>query len=144
VDNCLGGYLLSFMQREGLYLPAWDFAVPGVTTISIDLHKYGYTSKGASVVCFRERSLRRLTYVPSADGCEGLYVTPTIQSSRSGANIAAAWATLVHMGADGYAESARSLIAAMEVVKATVRRLDGVELCGEPTLANVAIAASTA
>ena len=80
VDCCLGGVLLSFMQREGLFKPPWDFVVPGVTTISVDLHKYGYASKGASVTAFRDPALRRLTYVPSADGCEGLYVTPTLQA----------------------------------------------------------------
>ena len=139
VDNCLGGYLLSFMSMEGLYTRPWDFSVEGVTTISIDLHKYGFTSKGASVCAFRSPQLRRLTYVPSADGCEGLYVTPTIQGSRSGATIAAAWATLVHMGEDGYRKAACELTAAQEALKDAVRSIKGIQLCGDPTLAIVAI-----
>jgi len=139
VDCCLGGYLLSFMQREGLFSRPWDFAVPGVTSISVDLHKYGYASKGASVVCFREPRLRRLTYVPSADGCEGLYVTPTLQGSRSGATMAVAWATLLYMGAAGYSQSARALTNAHEAIKKTVRETRGITLCGDPTLAVVAI-----
>ena len=42
VDNCLGGFLLSYMQREGLFSGQWDFAAAGVTTMSVDLHKYGF------------------------------------------------------------------------------------------------------
>ena len=84
VDNCLGGYLLSFMSRSGAFRRAWDFRVPGVTSMSVDVHKYGLASKGVSVCCFRSPKLRRGTYMPSVDGCEGLYVTPTLQGSRSG------------------------------------------------------------
>ena len=72
VDNCLGGVLLSFLEKAGLFNRRWDFSVPGVTTISTDVHKYGQASKGVSVVCFRDAALRKLTYVPSVDGCEGL------------------------------------------------------------------------
>ena len=139
VDNCLGGYLLSFMSSEGLFARKWDFEVPGVTTISVDLHKYGFASKGVSVCAFRHAALRRLTYVPSADGCEGLYVTPTLQGSRSGATIAAAWATLLATGKDGYSHAARELHHATEAIKHAVRETAGVALCGNPDLANVAI-----
>ena len=83
VDNCLGGFLLSYMSKQGLYTEPWDFSVPQVTSMSVDVHKYGFASKGASVVGFRDPALRRLSYVPSWDGCEGLYVTTTLQGSRS-------------------------------------------------------------
>ena len=66
----------------------FDFRLPGVTTMSVDLHKYGGSGKGASVCVFGNKELRQLTYCPSFDGCEGLYVTPTLQGSRSGATIA--------------------------------------------------------
>lgn len=137
VDNCLGGYLLSFMQREGRFERAWDFAVPGVTTVSIDLHKYGYASKGVSVVAFRDAALRRLTYVPSADGCEGLYVTPTLQGSRGGAVMASAWATLLHLGEDGYRRSANQISDATEALKRAIRAMPQLKLCGDPTCAVV-------
>ena len=137
VDNCLGGYLLSFMSKEGRFDTPWDFAVPGVTTMSIDLHKYGYASKGVSVVAFRDPELRRLTYVPTADGCEGLYVTPTLQGSRGGAVMAVAWATLLHMGEDGYRKSANEITDAHEAVKAAVRTIPGLSLCGDSTCAVV-------
>ena len=72
------------MSKQGLYTEPWDFSVPQVTSMSVDVHKYGFASKGASVVGFRDPALRRLSYVPSWDGCEGLYVTTTLQGSRSG------------------------------------------------------------
>jgi sphinganine-1-phosphate aldolase len=131
VDNCLGGFLLSFMAREGLLAKPFDFAIAGVTSMSIDVHKYGCAPKGASVVAFRDPALRRLTYVPSTDGCEGLYVTPTIQGSRSGANIAAAWATLVHVGAKGYGAKAVAITECLEKIKAFVRKTPELQLCAD-------------
>lgn len=80
VDNCLGGILLSYLDSQNL-TPGhqlWDFRAKGVTSISVDIHKYGNASKGVSVVAFRDQNLRRLTYVPVTDGCEGLYITPTM------------------------------------------------------------------
>ena len=136
VDNCLGGFFLSFMQRAGLYAPKWDFAVEGVTTISIDLHKYGCTSKGASVVAFRDAALRALTFVPSADGCEG-YVTPTLQGSRSGATMAAAWATLVMHGEEYYLDAAKKMTEATEALKVALSKMPKLKVCGNPTLAIV-------
>lgn len=108
VDNCLGGILLSMRDDA----PPFDLRVDGVTSLSVDLHKYGNASKGTSVVVFRDPNLRRAAYLPSADGCEGLYVTPTLAGSRSGAMAAQAWATLVHIGRDGYAASADNVVAA--------------------------------
>ena len=139
VDNCLGGFFLSFMQRAGLYAPKWDFAVEGVTTISIDLHKYGCTSKGASVVAFRDAALRALTFVPSADGCEGLYVTPTLQGSRSGATMAAAWATLVMHGEEYYLDAAKKMTEATEALKVALSKMPKLKVCGNPTLAIVPV-----
>ena len=104
VDNCLGGILLSFLDSQNL-IPGhqlWDFEVDGVTSISVDIHKYGNASKGVSVIAFRDEDLRRLTYVPVTDGCEGLYITPTMQGARGGAVIAQAWATMLSFGHAGY------------------------------------------
>lgn len=105
VDNCLGGFLLSFLSEAGKLhegRAVFDFRVPGVTSMSVDVHKYGVASKGVSVAAFASEELRRASYVPVADWCGGYYVTPTLQGSRSGAVIAAAWATLVNRGKSGY------------------------------------------
>ena len=83
-----------------------DLFFPPLHSMSVDVHKYGYASKGVSVVAFRDPALRRASYAPSVDGCEGIYVTPTLQGSRSGATIAQAWATLLATGIDGYEKMA--------------------------------------
>jgi len=120
VDNCLGGFWLPFMQKAGRGRKfEWDFKVEGVTSISMDIHKYGFASKGASVVAFRTAALRRLTYCPVRDGTQ-LYITPTMQGSRSGAVMACAWATMLHMGDQGYTEAAIELDKLHQKVQAAI------------------------
>jgi len=126
VDNCLGGIYLSFLQKLGLFKKQFDFRVPGVTSMSVDLHKYGYASKGASVVAFADTELRRASYVPIA-GLE-FYVTPTLLGSRSGAVVAAAWATLVHFGEAGYQEQALRLWSVHEKVLKGVSLIKGLRI----------------
>jgi sphinganine-1-phosphate aldolase len=139
VDNCLGGFLLSFLSSQRLFDKPWDFALAGVTSISVDVHKYGFATKGSSVVCYRDDALRRTTYIPSSDGCEGLYVTPTLQGSRGGGVMAAAWATLVHMGEDGYAKAARTIHETHGRVKECVKQTRGLRLATDADLAVVPI-----
>lgn len=103
----------------------WDFRVPGVTSISVDVHKYGNASKGVSVVGFRSPELRRRTYVPVTDGQEGLYVTPTMQGARGGAVIAQAWATMLSFGHEGYERFARRIAAAHQRCQEIVNKVPG-------------------
>ena len=124
MDNCLGGFYLTHAQRAGLLRHiAWDFAVPGVTSISIDVHKYGMSAKGASVCAFRDPELRRRTFCPVVE-LSGSYATPTFAGSRPGSGMAAAWATMVSRGEAGYTVSAvachevRAMMVAMVVVAA--------------------------
>lgn len=111
---------------------SFDFTVPGVTTMSVDLHKYGGSSKGASVCVFGSQELRALTYVPSFDGCEGLYVTPTIQGSRSGATMAACWGSVMYKGDAGYRRMARDHNSVMVKAKKIVESIDGLEILVDP------------
>jgi sphinganine-1-phosphate aldolase len=92
-----------------------------------------------SVVAFRDPAMRAATLVPSADGCEGLYVTPTLQGSRSGATMAVAWATIVHVGDDGYREHARAIAEGHEKLKREVAAMEGLRLCVDSDLAVVPI-----
>lgn len=130
VDNCMGGILLSYLDRQQLTKPhqLWDFRAKGVTSISVDIHKYGNASKGVSVVAFAERELRQLTYVPVTDGCEGLYVTSTLQGSRGGAGIAQAWATMLHYGEEGYMSLAREMHELHSGYQAIVERIPGLRV----------------
>lgn len=116
VDNCLGGFYLCFLQRAGrLTERQWDFSLPGVTTISVDLHKYGFAPKGNSVLAFKNPELRRLSYVPVESLV--LYITPTLQGSRPGASIAGAWATLMYMGESRYKAAALQLQSTLDRVQ---------------------------
>jgi hypothetical protein len=120
VDNCLGGFYLSFAQQAGLLQDVrWDFGVPGVTTISVDVHKYGMAAKGVSVVAFADAALRRGTFYPVVE-LLGTYITPTMQGSRNGVGMAIAWATMVSTGQDGYRKMARDVHSVHTAMKAAV------------------------
>lgn len=102
VDACFGGWTLPDLRRLGQDVPPFDFSVPGVTSISVDLHKYAYCPKGTSVLLHRDAALRAPQYFAYADWPGYTMVNATIASTRSGGPIAAAYATLRHLGEDGY------------------------------------------
>jgi glutamate/tyrosine decarboxylase-like PLP-dependent enzyme len=132
VDACVGGFLLPFYRRLGLPVPDFDFAVPGVTSISMDLHKYGYTPKGASLVLHRDAALRRPQIFTCARWSGYAVVNAAVQSSKSGGPLAAAWATLQAIGEAGYLEIARRSHAATERLTEGIRRTPGLALTAEP------------
>ena len=101
-DACLGGWLLPWWERLGEPVAPWDFRVRGVTSISADVHKYGYTFKGASVVAYRNRELLQHQFFWYDDWPGGLYASGTSAGTRSAAPIAGAWAAINHLGVDGY------------------------------------------
>ena len=121
VDACLGGWLLPFWEELGEPVPPWDFRTPGVTSLSADVHKYGYAFKGASVILYRDPAMVRRQWFLFDDWPGGLYGSATTAGTRPAAPIAGAWATIRHLGADGYLAKAR-------VVRDTTRRfLEGIE-----------------
>ncbi|QKW16331.1 aminotransferase class V-fold PLP-dependent enzyme [Verrucosispora sp. NA02020] len=132
VDACFGGWTLPYLRRLGADLPAFDFAVTGVTSISVDLHKYAYAPKGVSVLLHRDAGLRAPQYFAYADWPGYTMVNPVISSTRSGGPIAAAYATLRHLGDDGYLELARRTREAVRVLADAVRGVDGLRLVAEP------------
>eukprot|EP00929_Paragymnodinium_shiwhaense_P001431 TRINITY_DN101670_c0_g1_i1.p1 TRINITY_DN101670_c0_g1~~TRINITY_DN101670_c0_g1_i1.p1 ORF type:complete len:548 (-),score=90.01 TRINITY_DN101670_c0_g1_i1:101-1744(-) len=136
-DNCLGGYYLSFLST---YRRQWNFDLPGVSTISVDVHKYGFASKGVSVIAFCNEDLRRKAYFPVVDG-PTLYVTPTLQGARGGAQIATGWATLMSMGQDGYQDSVRRLDSTFREFKAAIKDTDGICLLVDSDLAVIPVQA---
>jgi glutamate/tyrosine decarboxylase-like PLP-dependent enzyme len=98
VDACVGGWVLPYLDEA----PPWTFAVDGVTSISVDLHKYAYTPKGVSLLLHREPALRRPQYFASANWPGYTMLNSTVQSTKSGGPLAAAWAVVHHIGDDGY------------------------------------------
>lgn len=102
VDACMGGVTLPFLERLGEKLPLWDFRLDGVTSISVDLHKYGYTSKGSSVVVYRDRIQRSYQPFVTDAWLGGIYGSSGMLGTKSGGPIAAAWAVMHFLGDEGY------------------------------------------
>lgn len=130
VDACVGGYLLPWLERLGRPIPRWDFRVPGVTSISADLHKYGYAAKGASILLWRSLEDMRDQFFVASDFPGGVYATPTMLGTRPGGPVAAAWATLQSLGQDGYLELARTSIGAADALREGIRATRGLALVG--------------
>ncbi|MEV4132554.1 aminotransferase class V-fold PLP-dependent enzyme [Dactylosporangium sp. NPDC049742] len=128
VDACFGGWTLPFLRRLGEPVPPFDLSVPGVTSISVDLHKYAYAPKGVSVLLHRDEQLRLPQYFGYADWPGYTMVNPVISSTRSGGPIAAAWATLRHLGDDGYLALAATTLDAVRGLAAAVSAVDGLVL----------------
>jgi glutamate/tyrosine decarboxylase-like PLP-dependent enzyme len=132
VDACIGGFVLPFLERLGRDVPPWDFRVPGVTEISADVHKYGYATKGASVVLHRDDDWFGRQVFLYDQWPAGLYGSPGIAGARPAAPVATAWAVMSYLGIDGYAAVMRDLMATVDRVRAAVDGLDGVEIVGDP------------
>ncbi|MDJ0786712.1 MAG: aminotransferase class V-fold PLP-dependent enzyme [Myxococcota bacterium] len=142
-DACLGGFLLPFWERLGEPVPPFDFRVPGVTTLSADVHKYGYATKGASVVLHREQAhldqYQRFLY---SDWPGGLYFSYAMAGARPAAPIAAAWAVMRFLGEEGYLELAQKIRAARNEIQAGIRSIPGMHVIGEPVMGVFAFASS--
>ena len=139
VDACFGGFMLPWVERLGHPVPAFDFRVPGVTSISADLHKYGYAAKGASTVLYRTRALRKHQFYVHADWPGGLFVSPGVLGTRPGGAIAAAWAVLHYLGEEGYLELATRAMNATKAIASGVREIPGLCILGEPAMSAIAI-----
>ncbi len=131
-DACLGGFLLPFAERLGHDVPAFDFRLPGVLSMSADTHKYGYAAKGTSVVLYRGEELRHAQYFAFTEWSGGLYMTPTFAGSRSGALSAACWAALVSIGVEGYLDAARRILTAARTIREGIAGIDGLRVLGDP------------
>lgn len=141
VDACVGGFILPFLEKNGVELPSYDFRVEGVTSISADLHKYGYTPKGASVVLYRERSLRRYQFFIYSGWSGGIYASATFSGTRSAGAIAAAWSVLQYLGESGYREAARLAWETTQRIRSAVSKIPELYIVGNPHATILAIAA---
>ena len=134
VDACLGGFLLPFWERIGEDVAPWDFRVDGVTSLSADVHKYGWTFKGASLVLYRDEALLKKQFFLYDDWPGGLYGSATTAGTRAGAPIAAAWATMRHLGEPGYLRLAEQLRDTVVAFRDGVAGIEGLRLTHEPDL----------
>jgi sphinganine-1-phosphate aldolase len=134
VDACVGGFFLPFMRRLGLKTPPFDFIVPGVTSISADLHKYGYAARGTSTIIYRDKEIRKHQFFTYADWPGGLYGSPTMPGSRPGGVIAAAWAVLHYLGEEGYLRLARTVMDTTRTLIDGINAIPGLHVLGEPDM----------
>jgi glutamate/tyrosine decarboxylase-like PLP-dependent enzyme len=132
VDACLGGFILPFLSRLGHLDKRWDLTVAGVTSISADLHKYGYATKGVSVILYRHRRLAGLQPFVTTNWLGGLYGSPSMAGTRPAGPIAAGWAVLHHLGADGYLRLAEDARQAAAAIKGAINDTAGLALRGSP------------
>lgn len=131
-DACLGGFILPWAERLGYEVPLVDFRLPGVTSMSADTHKYGYASKGTSVVLYRGRDLRRHQFHVATEWPGGLYYSPTLAGSRPGALLATAWAALVSMGEDGYLRATKEILDSGARIRNGIDAIEGLYVLGDP------------
>ncbi len=140
VDACMGGFVLPFAEMLGREIAPWDFRIDGVHSISADIHKLGYAPKGASVILYRTKELRRHQTFTFDGWLGGFYASPNLQGTRSGLPMAAAWAVMRHLGVDGYVELTRQALANADAMRAGIASIDGVRVLGEGALHLLAIA----
>ncbi len=143
VDACVGGWLLPWFERLGAPLPRYDFRVPGVSSMSCDLHKYGFAPKGASILVLRDKSLRPHHMYACATWSGYTLINLAVQSSKGGGPLAAAWAALNFMGDDGYEALASRMLTATREIVAGIDAIDDLRVLGTPEMNLIAITSDT-
>jgi hypothetical protein len=143
VDACIGGWVLPYFRKLGVAVPDFDLSVPGVTSLSVDLHKYAYCPKGTSVLLHASADLRRPQFFASARWPGYTMLNSTLQSTRSGGPLAAAWAVLRHLGDAGYARLSTLTLEAVRRIRAGVEEIDGLRVLGDPVSTLLAVTADT-
>lgn len=146
IDCCLGSFVIAFLTKVGFPSPEFDFRVPGVTSISVDTHKYGFAPKGNSVVLYRNAALRKYQYYVCPDWSGGVYASPNIAGSRPGALIAGCWASLMRMGEDGYLDTCLKIVSATQKIEDAIRSSEKlrytITVIGKPMVSVVAFRAA--
>eukprot|EP00053_Salpingoeca_punica_P007686 m.69975 g.69975 ORF g.69975 m.69975 type:complete len:586 (+) comp14279_c0_seq1:63-1820(+) len=133
VDCCLGSFVVAFLQEAGeKNFPKFDFRVPGVTSISADTHKYGYTPKGSSVIMYSTPELRKYQFSVFPDWPGGIYGTPSMAGSRPGALIAGTWAAMMFHGKQRYIDNARTIMKSVHKLADGIKKIKGLRLVVEP------------
>lgn len=138
VDACLGGFLTIFAKENKVEIPKFDFTVPGVTSISIDHHKYGLSNKGISSVFYKTKQLRHFQYFCTISWPGGIYATAAAPGSRSGAPIAGAWFAMVYNGLNRYKENAKRVFEATRKFREKLEAIKDIKIIGNPKVCVVA------
>jgi glutamate/tyrosine decarboxylase-like PLP-dependent enzyme len=133
IDACVGGFILPFMEMNGRKLPLWDYRVPGVTSISADIHKYGFASKGASTITYRNLDYLKHQMFVYQDWPGGVFASPALLGTRPGGAYAAAWAAMQHFGKSGYRDLAKRTTQAFDKMRKGIEKMPELYVMGQPT-----------
>src|SRR4051794_8544529 len=139
VDACIGGWVLPYAARLGRAVAPWTFAVEGVSSISVDLHKYGYAPKGTSLLLHRTSELRRPQFFASAAWPGYTMLNSTMQSTKSGGPLAGAWAVVESLGDTGYELLSREVFEAVDAIVAGTSDIPGVDVLVHPQSTLIAL-----
>lgn len=134
VDACIGGFVLPFLPDIGYSIPDFDLSLPGVSSLSVDPHKYGYTAKGASVILYRDDLLRQEQYFAYDGWPGGVYVAPNMTGTRPGGPIASAWAVLNHIGKEGYRDYTQTVMETTEQLQQGIEAIDMLKVVSDPDM----------
>ncbi len=134
VDSCIGGFMLPWVEKLGFEISPWDYRVAGVTSISADIHKFGFGAKGASVLTYRSIDYMQHQFFITTDFPGGVYISPTLLGTRPGGPIAAAWASLKHLGEKGYMELASKTMDAVKKLHKGLLEIPGISIVGKPCM----------
>lgn len=134
VDGCLGGFMLPWVKKLGYQIPDFDMSVPGVTSMSCDIHKYGYGPKGTSTVFYTSEKLWKHQFFAEVDSPCGAYASPTMAGTRVGSGIAGAWATIKSFGEEGYMRLAKDAMAATKNIVAGIEAMPDLKVLGQPDM----------
>lgn len=141
VDACMGGVTLPYLEKLGETVSPWDFRVEGVTSISVDLHKYGYASKGSGVLLHRNKTLRNDQVFITDNWLGGMYGSSGILGTKSGGSMASSWAVMRYLGDDGYLRVTRSARTSALAIAAHINSHPLLRLRAQPDSTLIAFAA---
>ncbi|MBU2513522.1 aspartate aminotransferase family protein [bacterium] len=143
VDGCIGAFILPYFKRLGVDVPDFDLSVPGVTSISMDLHKFAYAAKGASVILYKNKDLRRFQLYACAEWTGYTHINTTLLSSKTAGPLAAAWAVLNYIGDEGYLERFRQVLESRNKIIQAIDEIEELFIEGRPDTNMLAIASDT-
>eukprot|EP01080_Neovahlkampfia_damariscottae_P009572 gene9572-1775_t len=132
VDSCIGGFVLPFAEQLGYKIPTFDFRIDGVTSISMDAHKYGYSSKGVSVILYKNKDIRKYQFFSYSQWCGGLFVSPSMPGTRGGGPIASAYASMLGLGLEGFKQQTKFIMETCDYIKSEVNKMEDLKIIGNP------------
>ncbi|MDA8793864.1 aminotransferase class V-fold PLP-dependent enzyme [Bacteriovoracaceae bacterium] len=134
VDCCLGGYFLPWLEKLGIKLPLFDFRLEGVSSISLDNHKFGYSAKGVSTLVYRDIDLMAEQFFITTDWCGGLYASPSFPGTKGIAPMATAYAAIKHLGQKGFIQNAQTLMNKTRELQKIITQNGELEIIGKPVM----------